>query len=672
MARKLMEDEHTVKKNLKQKSKKLSGIAKEIPKILKPKRAEEALWESENIFKVLAEKSVVGIYLIQDGIFKYVNPRFTEIFGFQAEEVIDKIGPEALVLPENWAIVDKNIRIRISGKAKSIHYEFRGITKRKKVIDVEAFGSRTRYQGRPAVIGTLQDITERKRSEELLKQAEEKYRSIFENAVEGIFQTTQDGRVIVANPALAKMLGYDSPDEFKAALTDIKHQLYVHPEHRSAFMRLLEKSGVSYGFQCELFKKDGRVISVSMNARAVRDTDGATLYYEGTVEDITEQKKAEDELRRLNEFNKVIIDNAPVAIFTLDKHGVVTSVNPALADLSGLGPKAEEKLIGFNWLKNPYSIKCGLAGYIEKGLKGEAFQLWDFPFLNYLGDRNLFIEFKGVPLKGKDGFIEGLLCIIEETTERMKTRAKLMQEAQISAIGRMAAGIAHELNNPLATLVAHSELASNCLEGLPRRIGKPVELEELKNYLKIIEVQAFRCKNVVNDILELPWKEGFESTPIDINRLLNNILEFTAIEVKIVKELHSPLPPVMADISALRQVFVNLISNAADAVEGRGEATIWIRTRRIGPQVRIEIEDNGIGIPDSIAEKIFEPFFTTKESKKGVGLGLSLCFEFLSHMQGTIKAASKPGYGTTFFVTLPTALTKKRSKEILDDSRSDR
>jgi PAS domain S-box-containing protein len=651
-----MKDDNKTNRDLKQESRKLPGRAKHGLEIPEPKRGKEAhLWDSEDIFKVLAEKSVVGIYLIQDGIFKYVNPRFSQIFGFRAGELVNKIGPEVLVLEEDWAIVDENIRKRISGEAKSIHYAFRGISKTKKAIDVEVYGSRTVYQGRPAVIGTLVDITERKRSEELLRQAEGKYRSIFENSMEGIFQTTPQGKVIVANPALAKMLGYNSPDEFKGALTDIPQQLYVEPERRSEFMNLLEKDGVLSGFQCDLFRKDGSIIQVSMNARAVRESDLTTLYYEGTVEDITEQKKAEDELRRLNEFNKAIINNAPVAIFTLDQQGVITSVNPALAELSGLGPQAEEKLIGFNWLRNAYTIKCGLAGHIEKGLRGEAFQLWDYPFLNYRGDRNLFIEFKGVPLKGKAGVIEGLLCIIEETTERMKTRAKLMQEAQISAIGRLAAGIAHELNNPLATLVAHSELAGNWMESFQKHDGSLVELEELKNYLKIIEVQAFRCKNVVNDILELPWKEGFEITQIDLNKLINNILEFTDIEGRIVKELHSPLPPVKGDISALRQVFVNLFSNAADAVAGRGEATIWIRTKLMGTHVQVEIEDNGIGIPDSIREKIFEPFFTTKESKKGIGLGLSLCFEFLDHMHGTIKAGSKPGYGTIIFVTLPTA-----------------
>jgi len=130
------------------------------------KRTEQALRESEEKFRSLAEKSLVGVYLIQNGIFKYINPRLAEIFGYTVEELINKKGPKDLVLPEDWPMVEENLRKRISGEVKSIHYDFRGITKDKEVIYVEVYGSRTIYQGQPAVIGTLLDITERKRAEE--------------------------------------------------------------------------------------------------------------------------------------------------------------------------------------------------------------------------------------------------------------------------------------------------------------------------------------------------------------------------------------------------------------------------------------------------------------------------------------------------------------------------
>ncbi len=410
------------------------------------------------------------------------------------------------------------------------------------------------------------------------------------------------------------------------------------------------------GFECELYKKDRTKIWVSMNVRGVFDKEGRFLYQEGSIEDITAKKIAQDELRRLNEFNKAIIDNAPVAIFTLDRDGVFTSVNPALARLSGLNEKAEKKLIGFNWLKNPYTISSGLADYIKKGLSGEPFHLWDFPFVTYRGDRNLYMDFKGVPLFGKDGSVEGLLCIIEETTDRVKTRAKLMQEVKMATLGRLIAGVAHELNNPLATLVAYAELARSSVDNLIQNNLNQSELEELKACLDIVQEQAFRCKNAVRDLLNIPKKNGLEKTPIDINGLIEDIIESTIPDgspIKITMELHPSLPCAIGDISAVRQVFTNVIKNAIDAVEDRSDAAITIRTFPLGRAISIEITDNGIGIPASIIEKVFEPFFTTKEVKKGIGLGLSLCKELLDEMGGAISVESTPRIGTTFFIKLP-------------------
>lgn len=374
------------------------------------------------------------------------------------------------------------------------------------------------------------------------------------------------------------------------------------------------------------------------------------------IQDVTVQKKTEDDLRRANRFNEAIIENAPVAIFTIDRNGLFTSVNPALATLSGLGRRAEEKLIGFNWLTNPYTIKCGLADYIKKALEGESFQLWDFPFLTYWGDRSQYINFKGVPLKRKDGSVEGLLCIIEETTDRVKARVHLEHEAKMSAVGRLAAGVAHELNNPLATLAAHSELAQDLVKALQSKPDSD-DLGDLSEYFEVIQEQVFRCKEIIKDLLDLTRKEGFESASLDVNAVLEDVLrliDFGKLKISLRKDLKK-VPLVRADVSALRQVLLNVITNAIDAVQGNNSALIILRTYADGSSVTIECEDNGMGIPEAIADKIFEPFFTTKELGKGIGLGLALCYELLGKMGGRIEAESKPGKDSTFRIALPIA-----------------
>lgn len=156
--------------------------------ITERKQMEEALLESENKFKSLAEKALVGIYIIQDAVFRYLNPKFTEIFGYEMEELIGRMGPRELTHPEDWPTVEENLRKRTSGEADSIHYEFRGVTKEKEPIDLEVYGTRAAYHGKPAVIGTLLDITERKRAERALaEQARELEMSALFDELTGLY-----------------------------------------------------------------------------------------------------------------------------------------------------------------------------------------------------------------------------------------------------------------------------------------------------------------------------------------------------------------------------------------------------------------------------------------------------------------------------------------------------
>ena len=194
------------------------------------KTAEDGLRESEHLFRDLTEKSLVGIYLIQDGVFRYVNSQFAELLAYKAHELIETINHEETLFPEDRAAVVEKLRKRESGEISSIHHEFRVVTKKGEVRNVEVYGSRTTYRGRPAVIGTLLDITERTRSEELLKQAEEMYRSIFENAVEGIFQTSASHELMTANESLAKIYGYNTAEEFVADLRGWETNFFVCPE----------------------------------------------------------------------------------------------------------------------------------------------------------------------------------------------------------------------------------------------------------------------------------------------------------------------------------------------------------------------------------------------------------------------------------------------------------
>ncbi len=387
-----------------------------------------------------------------------------------------------------------------------------------------------------------------------------------------------------------------------------------------------------------------------------RDRSASQTLIIETIQDITDQKRADEALRRLDDINSAIINNAPVAIFTLDKSGKFISVNPALATLSGLGAQAEEKLLGFNWLENPYTVRSGLAERIRNCLAGEPFELQDFPFTTYRGDRGQYIHVRGVPLKGKGDKVEGMLCIIEDNTEKVKAQIQSIQDAKMSVIGRLMTGVAHELNNPLAAIAANTELACDLFQNVKDGTVGKEEIEELREYLEVIEDQAFRCKNIIKDMIDLTKKDGFEALEIDLVAMLDELLEvlnLNKLKIRLVRDVPPDLPPVRGDINALKQCFLNILRNATDALESRDAAVIRVRAQHRDIGVRVEIEDNGVGIHDGLVDKIFEPFFSTKDTGKGVGLGLTLCYEFLKRMGAEIEVKSVLGRGSVFVVTLP-------------------
>ncbi|MEQ8755667.1 MAG: response regulator [Coleofasciculus sp. G1-WW12-02] len=188
-------------------------------------------------------------------------------------------------------------------------------------------------------------IQERIHAEDALRQAEEKYRSIFENAVGGIFQTTLDGRYLSANPALARIYGYASPDELINHITDVEHQLYVNPSQRREFIRLVHEQGAVSGFECQVYRRDGSIIWICENSRAVRDHQGAILYYEGSVEDITARTQAQKQLQASEQKLRQVIDLVPHFIFAKNREGEFILVNQALADAYGT---SVEHLLGRN------------------------------------------------------------------------------------------------------------------------------------------------------------------------------------------------------------------------------------------------------------------------------------------------------------------------------------
>jgi two-component system NtrC family sensor kinase len=405
----------------------------------------------------------------------------------------------------------------------------------------------------------------------------------------------------------------------------------------------------------------GGPLYFSLTAAPMQYDDGNVSLVVQIIDNITEKKKKiENELARINDFNTAIVENAPISICTIDKNGVFTSVNPAMLKSVDVGPDAKKKLIGFRWLENPYTIRSGLAEHIKKGLAGQPFNLKEFPFVTWGGNKNIFLDFNGFPMHNKDGKVSGIVLIVEDSTERVKMRNQIIQEAKAAVMAKLAMGVAHGINNPLATIAIHSDLASEIGRRLEQKHVATEEIQELRTYLDVIQEETFRCKKIVNSLLKFSSAKVSENEETDLKKLFDDLLGlayFNKKNVKVERRIPEGLPVIGTNRSAIRQVFWNLLMNAFDAAENRKPARIQIRCGLLpGDLVFVDIEDNGKGIPDCNRDKIFTPFFTTKAPDKGTGLGLSLSEELVRKLGGTIELlSSKEGKGSTFRVTLRTS-----------------
>jgi PAS domain S-box-containing protein len=409
------------------------------------KTAEEGLKESERLFRDLTEKSLVGIYLIQDGVFRYVNSKFAELLAYKADELIETINHEETLFPEDRAAVVEKLRKRESGELSSIHHEFRVVTKKGEVRNVEVYGSRTTYRGRPAVIGTMLDITERARSEELLKQAEEMYRSIFENAVEGFFQTSASNELITANESLAKIYGYNTAEEFVADLRGWKTNFFVNQEEYREFIRGIEEGEYPRGLEIEQYRKDGKRIWVSFNLTPIKGADGSVLRHVGSFVDITERKESEERLRRSEAGLRALIGSMKDVIALVDKQGRYITIDR----------------------ENPDMLGTSLAGPFEKHLS-EAIPEEEVPrFLAAVRKalktrRTIHIEYCINTKKGERWF---LAAISPMTAESAVSIARDITDLKMAEAELRAKSMSlEETNNALKVLLRNMEEAKKELE----------------------------------------------------------------------------------------------------------------------------------------------------------------------------------------------------------------
>lgn len=511
-------------------------------------------------------------------------------------------------------------------------------------------------QNGPVIYAVFQDISNRKQAEEALRKAEEKYRGIFENAVLGILQATPDGRFLSANPAVARMYGYASPEELMAAVTDIAAELYVDRDARRHFGEMLERQGFVEGYETERYRKDGSKIYVSANARVVKDARGKVLYYEGTLQDITKRKLAEEALKESEERYRIAIEhsNDGVAIVRKNQH---VFVNQRFLTMFGYDDPAQ--ILGTSVLATIHPDDYERVVEINR----ENRQGVPLP-LRY--------EFKGVRRDGKIIHVEvssamivyqgkpAILAYLRDITERVRAEEMLRQSQKMEAVGRLSAGIAHDFNNILTAILGFAGLSYE----------EAVTGSKAKRYLLHVLNAAQRGKDLVGQILSFSRQSKEEFRPTNLASMVKESVRMLRASVPKTIEIRTDIATepliVLADPTQIQQVIMNLGTNASHAMrEKGGRMTVELSCLAVSPDnapdpdlaagqyVKLSVVDTGTGMERDILKHVFEPFFTTKKPSEGTGLGLWVVHSIIKNHKGSITAKSAPGKGSTFDVFLP-------------------
>jgi len=486
-------------------------------------------------------------------------------------------------------------------------------------------------------IHVLKDITDR-------REAERRYRELFDSIQEGLFFATPDGRFLDVNDAMVRMLGYDARDELLRA--DVGPHLYPAPAARERFLQALAARGVLRNYEETLRRKDGTLLHTLQNITAVRDAKGNIAQIRGLMLDVTEQKTFQSQLQRERDFNQKILNTTQSMILVLDTAGLISYANRRCFE-SGY---REDELIGHrlvDWVEPTHRSDFEAAlDTTANGQQVENLELRVRRSDSSMGHFSISLS----PMRDEQGAVNSVVVVMTDITDAVLLQAKLAHSEKMATIGRLVSGVAHEVNNPLAAILGFTDLL----------LENPAIPANAREDLEIILHETQRTKDIVQDLLSFARQRPVQRELVHVNAVLRQTIklrsyDFASHGVEVSENFDEHLEPALGDAQQLQQVFLNILNNAYDAVQEVGpRGRIAIRTSQQGSNIEVAITDNGTGVTDT--ERIFDPFYTTKHAAKGTGLGLSICYGIVRAHGGEILCRNnEDGVGSTFIVRVPIA-----------------
>ena len=490
--------------------------------------------------------------------------------------------------------------------------------------------------------GTVYGISALARDITVERQSEARFTELFETLQEGVYVAEADGRILDANPALVRLLGYASKDQLLGvAIAD----LYCDPALSRRDRDELEREGFNRGHEIALRRRDGAVVTGLHSASVIRNESGQIVRCHGTVADLTQHKKMERSIQREREFARRLMDSLPDLVYVLDREARYTFASPSIQETLGYTP---EEVVGMHLgERSDPEDRGAMLSLFEDIMVGRVTQgTIEYRTRHKNGDWRLMRTCVR-PIADADGQIEGVIASARDVTEQRRLEQQLVQTERLAAMGQMIAGVAHELNNPLTAILGVTELLRDSTAD-----------DSLKRQLDLAYRQARRAAHIVQSLLAFSRPATPQKALVNLADLLQRTLQLHeyALRTNNISVEYVPpkdLPPVLGDANQLMQVFLNLIVNAEQAIrEVRDRGTIRVRLESHGDSVCLSVEDDGVGIRREVLPKIFDPFFTTKRPGRGTGLGLSISMAIVREHNGNIVASPLPN-GTLVTVTLP-------------------